>query len=103
VTLKLKRTDFIQFSKAISLGEPTNSTNSIYEWGLKLLVNFDMSSKFRLIGIGVSKLVPATKMPDQLNLFEKADHRGKSWKEVERAMDAIKKRFGREAIKRGGI
>jgi DNA polymerase-4 len=83
--------------------EPTNSTNTIYKQGLKLLAQVETSTKFRLIGIGLSNLVTVADIPKQLDLFRKTDPHDKSWENVERAMDAIKERFGGEAIKRGGL
>lgn len=103
VTLKLKRADFTQMTRRVTMEEPTNSTNTIYEQGLKLLAQVKISTKFRLIGIGLSNLVTVTDIPKQLDLFRKTEPHEKSWENVERAMDAIKERFGRDAIKRGGV
>jgi DNA polymerase-4 len=103
VTLKLKRADFTQITRRITIDEPTNSTNTIYEQGLKLLGQVKSSAKFRLIGIGLSNLVTVADIPKQLDLFMKTDPHEKSWEKVERAMDAIKERFGGGAIKRGSV
>ena len=54
VTLKLRRADFVRITRSISFSEPTDSTNTIYGWALKLLEAVDLSEKFRLIGIAVS-------------------------------------------------
>ena len=101
MTLKLKSSDFKQMSRSVTLDEPANSTNLIYERGLRLLQDFDASTKFRLIGIGISNLSPETGVPEQLDLFKRLDVRQGSWGNVERAMDTIKDRFGKNAIKRG--
>lgn len=103
VTLKLKRADFTPITRRVTMEEPTNSTNTIYKQGLKLLAQVETSTKFRLIGIGLSNLVTVADIPKQLDLFRKTDPHDKSWENVERAMDAIKERFGGEAIKRGGV
>jgi DNA polymerase-4 len=92
VTLKLKWADFTQVTRRVTIEEATNSTNSIYEQGLKLLDQVKTSTKFRLID-----------MPKQLSLFGKTGPLDRSWEEVEKAMDTIKERFGRDAIKRGGL
>ena len=102
VTLKLKRADFTQLTRGVTLEEATYSTNTIYEQGLKLLAQVKAPTKFRLIGIGLSNLVPVADIPRQLSLFGKTEPGDKSWENVERAMDTIKERFGRDAIKRGG-
>ena len=83
--------------------EATNSTNTIYEQGLKLLAQVKASTKFRLIGIGLSNLVTVAEIPKQLDLFRKTEPHEKSWENVERAMDTIKERFGGDAIRRGGV
>jgi DNA polymerase-4 len=103
VTLKLRRADFTQMTRRVTMEEATNSTNTIYEQGLKLLAQVKTSTKFRLIGIGLSNLVAVADIPKQLDLFRKTEPHEKSWEDVERAMDAIKERFGRDAIKRGGV
>ncbi|MGD9319520.1 MAG: DNA polymerase IV [Desulfobacteraceae bacterium] len=103
VTLKLKRADFTQMTRRVTLEEVTNSTNTIYEQGLKLLAQVKASTKFRLIGIGLSNLVTVAEIPKQLDLFRKTEPHEKSWEDVERAMDTIKERFGGDAIRRGGV
>ncbi|MFH1125183.1 MAG: DNA polymerase IV [Pseudomonadota bacterium] len=103
VTLKLKRSDFTQITRSMTLEEPTSSTHAIYEVGLRLLEEYEGSGEFRLIGIGISNLTSAHEIPKQLSLFEGADLKAKSWKQVEKAMDTIKERFGGDAIKRGTL
>jgi DNA polymerase-4 len=103
VTLKLKRADFVLITRSVSLNKPTDSTHTLYEAGLSLLDEVELSGKFRLIGIGASKLVHAVEGQEQLDLFDDESKKESSWKSVEKAMDNIKKRFGRDAIKRGGL
>jgi len=103
VTLKLKQDDFKQMTRSITFDKATQSSNLIYKQGLRLLKEFDTNVKFRLIGIGVTNLAHVKKMPEQLNLFEKPDSKGKSWEDVEKVMDKIRERHGADAIKRGGL
>ena len=103
VTLKLKWADFTQVTRRVTLEEATNSTNTIYEQGLALLKQVKGSRKFRLIGIGLSNFVPLEEMPKQLSLFGRTEPLDRPWEDVEKAMDTIKERFGRDAIKRGGL
>jgi len=103
ITLKLKRADFRQITRSVTIEKATHSTNTIYEEGLKLLAQVKMGTKFRLIGIGLSNLVAVEDIPKQLSLFGKGLPNDESWENVERAMDTIKERFGRDAIKRGGV
>ena len=103
VTLKLKRADFKQVTRSATLDKAIQSSNLIYKQGLRLLEEFNTSIKFRLIGIGISNLFHEKKLQKQLNLFDKLQSADKSWEDIERAMDTIKKRFGRDAINRGGL
>jgi DNA polymerase IV len=103
VTLKLKRADFTLITRSVSLGKPTDSTNTLYEAALRLLQDGDLSSKFRLIGLGVSRLTHAVEGQEQMSLFPDDREKESSWKSVEKAMDNIKERFGKDAIKRGGL
>ena len=103
VTLKLKRADFVLITRSLSLSKPTDSTDTLYKAGLRLLDEVELSGKFRLIGIGASKLVRTAEGQEQLELFDEESKKASSWKSVEKAMDNIKKRFGKDAIKRGGV
>jgi len=102
VTLKLKRSDFTLVTRSMTLDEPTDCSNTLYEWSLRLLEESDLSMRLRLIGIGVSRLLPLREAAKQLSLFEKP-RKGKYWNDVEKAVDTIKEKFGDEAIKRGGL
>jgi len=103
VTLKLRRADFVRITRSISFSEPTDSTKAMYEWALRLLEAVDLSEKFRLIGIAVSGFAANPSASTQLNLFAQENRRHRSWPEVEKAMDSITEKFGREAIKRGSL
>ena len=103
VTLKLKRANFKQMTRSVTLDQATNSTNTIYEQGVKLLQRVKRSAKFRLIGVGLSNLVTSEAFPMQLDLFQATGTKANTWEEAEKAMDAIKEKFGRDAIQRGGL
>ena len=103
VTLKMKRADFVLITRSLSLPGATDSTNILYEAALRLLKEVELSEKFRLIGMGVSKLVHVAENQEQLELFQEEGGKKASWKRAERAMDSIEKRFGRDAIKRGAL
>ncbi|HYQ60607.1 MAG TPA: hypothetical protein VEP29_06120, partial [Desulfatiglandales bacterium] len=81
----------------------TDSTEAIYEWALTLLEAVDLSEKFRLIGIAVSGFGAGQGRATQLNLFARENGRHHSWRDVEKAMDSITEKFGRQAIKRGSL
>jgi DNA polymerase-4 len=103
VSLKLRRADFVRITRSISFSEPTDSTNVLYGWALKLLDAVDLSEKFRLIGIAISGFASGENTQEQLSLFAGKGRRDGSWREVEKAMDSITEKFGHEAIKRGSL
>jgi DNA polymerase-4 len=103
VTLKLRRADFVRITRSVSFSEPSDSTNTLYGWALKLLEAVDLSEKFRLIGMAVSGFAETESASAQLNLFGAQRERNGSWREVEKAMDSITEKFGHKAIKRGSL
>ena len=103
VTLKLRRADFVRITRSVSFSEPTDSTNVLYGWALKLLDAVDLSEKFRLIGMAVSGFARSENPPAQLSLFAGKGRRDGSWRKIEKAMDSITEKFGHEAIKRGSL
>ncbi|MBN2060859.1 MAG: DNA polymerase IV [Deltaproteobacteria bacterium] len=101
INLKVKYADFKQITRRLTLDEPTNSTQTIYNAGINLLHAVDISPGCRLIGIGVSNLISEKKDTEQLALFKSGKEQEDSWKKAEKAIDIIKERFGDDAIKRG--
>ena len=71
VTLKLKHHDFRQITRSSTLGEPTQLGETIYHEALRLLAVYNLRSKVRLVGVGVSNLEPldAAEGPAQMSLF----------------------------------
>ncbi|MGH1576022.1 DNA polymerase IV [Planktotalea sp.] len=99
VTLKLKRANFSQISRRLSLREPTQMTDRIYRESRALFDSVAKEGPFRLIGTGLSDLCKADGTADMNGdlLDPNAEKRGKA----ERATDAIRARFGSDAIKKG--
>src|ERR1700732_2921473 len=60
VTLKLKTADFRLRTRAQSFGQPTQLAAKIFACGRELLTRETDGTKYRLIGIGVSALMPAS-------------------------------------------
>ncbi|MEL6521294.1 MAG: DNA polymerase IV [Pseudomonadota bacterium] len=98
VTLKLKRANHAVLSKRVSLREPTYLADKIYRTARGLLDQVAESGPFRLIGVGLSDLVPAAEADMVGDLLDPgATQRA----EAERARDAIRGRFGTDAIVKG--
>lgn len=98
VTLKLKRANFSAISKRISLREPTQLADRIYREARALFDSVGNQGPYRLIGTGISDLSDADGAEPGGDLLDpNAEKRFKA----ERATDAIRARFGADAIKKG--
>lgn len=102
VTIKLKHSDFRLVTRRMTLERPTQSEKVIFREAARLLEAYNLRSKVRLVGVGVSGLEPV-ESPTQLGLFKESGADDEKWERAERAMDEIVRRFGRGAVKRGSL
>ncbi|WP_370275266.1 DNA polymerase IV [Salipiger bermudensis] len=98
VTLKLKRSDFKGLTRRISLHQPTQIADTIYRHARDLFAQAADKGPFRLIGVGISDLSPANKADTMADLLDPDAERRAS---TERATDAIREKFGKDAIMKG--
>ncbi|SDB32191.1 DNA polymerase-4 [Desulfonatronum thiosulfatophilum] len=98
VTLKLKYNDFKSITRARTLGEATNATRVIFETAASLLESEELVRKVRLIGVSVSNF---SNGPCQLPLFQAPKARVDET--LDRTLDAIRDKFGQNAMVRGRI
>ncbi|MCC2097658.1 MAG: DNA polymerase IV [Hyphomicrobiales bacterium] len=97
VTLKLKTKDFRTRTRARMLAAPTQLSGRIFEAANALLTKEATGTQFRLIGVGVSHLVP----PSQADLGDLADTSAVREKAAETAIDQLRAKFGQGAIVKG--
>ena len=98
VTLQLKRANFTQITRRISLRDPTQMTDRVYREARALFDTVADQGPFRLIGTGLSDLCKADGADLSGDLLDPdAVKRGKA----ERATDSIRARFGSDAIMKG--
>lgn len=98
VTLKLKTGDFKLLSKRLSLHQPTQLADTIYRTARGLFDQVGDKGPYRLLGVGISDLVPAGDADREGDLLD--PNAGKR-AEAERAADAIREKFGKDAILKG--
>ncbi|MBG0790659.1 MAG: DNA polymerase IV [Desulfovibrionaceae bacterium] len=97
VTLKVKFADFRQITRSRSLDARTDNTAIIYETARDLLKQVELKRAVRLIGVGVSNFSARSR---QVNLFEEAPAGLEATSELDRAVDAVRKKFGGKAVTR---
>ncbi len=98
VTLKLKRADFQLISRRQALPDPTQLGDRIYRAARALFDQAGTRGPFRLIGVGISDLAPEAQADLSADLLDPDAARRAA---AERATDAIRARFGNEAIIKG--
>jgi DNA polymerase IV len=97
VTLKLKSADFRLRTRARSLAAPTQLAAKIFDAGRELLAHETGTTKFRLIGIGVSALTGG----EDADPADLVDQRGRQSAAAEHAVDRLREKFGHAAVIRG--
>ncbi len=98
VTLKLKRADHSGLSRRVALRDATQLTDTIYRTARGLLDQIGDQGPYRLLGCGLSDLCPEAEADKSGDLLDPdAARRG----QAERATDAIRQRFGPDAIVKG--
>ena len=98
VVLKLKRANHSLISRRITLQEPTQVADKIYRTARDLFDVVGNEGPYRLLGVGLSDISKADGADLSSDLLDpKAATRSKA----ERATDAIRKKYGSDAILKG--
>ncbi len=98
VTLKLKHKDFQTVTRRQGLGDATQIADRIYRAARDLFDSAGKTGPFRLIGVGIADLVGE----DQADLSgDLLDPEAARRARAERASDAIRAKFGHDAIIKG--
>lgn len=97
VTLKLKTSRFKTLSRSRSGLPATQLATRIFDCGQELLKREATGTAFRLIGIGVQDFAPA----EDADTGDLVDQRSRTDAKAEKAIDALRARFGDAIITRG--
>jgi DNA polymerase-4 len=97
VVLKLKTANFKIRTRSFSLESPTQLADRIFRTAREALRREATGTAFRLLGVGISHLAPASDC-DPVELVD--DGAGKR-AATERAMDKVREKFGGNALRKG--
>jgi DNA polymerase IV len=96
VTLKLKTIDFKSRTRSATLGDATHLAHRLYDVAHPLLLKEATGPAFRLIGVGISNLQTATHED-----YQTLDVKNTAQTKAELAIDAIRQKFGKDAVEKG--
>jgi DNA polymerase-4 len=100
VQIHVRDTDLAVFERQGQLERPTNLSGEIAFLAMELFIkNYSWAKPLRSIGVRGMDFVPEGE-PLQVSLFINEEER-KRWEDLERTVDALRKRFGYFSIQRG--
>ena len=102
VTIKIKDADFKTFTRQLTITIPTQSSKTIYKHALQLMEDFKITKKIRLIGVGTSGFSSITASV-QMGLFERKEESKDDWEKIDKALDSISQKFGKDAVGRATL
>lgn len=102
VCTEIKYNDFHSVSHQSSLNTPTASTDVIYHKACELFDELWNGTPIRLLGIRTTKLTEENE-PMQLNLFDYQSRTSEKQQKLDAALDTIRSKYGKDAIKRGSL
>ncbi|HXC84125.1 MAG TPA: DNA polymerase IV [Trebonia sp.] len=97
ISVKLRLASFKTITRSKTLAEPTDVAREIYATACALYEGsgLDARARLRLVGVRAAGLRPATGAARQLAFGD----RPAGWREAERAVDQIARRFGSDAVR----
>lgn len=99
VSVQLKDSQFHRMSHQCVLPSATDVTTEIYETACRLFGELWDGRPIRLLGIQTSR----TQEEDlrQMSLFDEPDH--DKWEQMDQAVDMIRRKYGKDAVKRASF
>ncbi len=97
VVLKLKTAGFVSRTRHARLPVPTQLADTLFAAARPLLAKEATGTRFRLIGIGAEPLAPG----ESADRGDLADPDAARRVAMDRAVDALRAKFGRDAVRRG--
>ncbi|MGD2186474.1 MAG: DNA polymerase IV [Desulfobacterales bacterium] len=102
ITIKIKDADFKQVARRTTINIPTQSSKTIYQHAERLMDRLRITKDVRLIGVGTSGLSSVTTSV-QLGLFDTNEETGDDWEKIDKTLDSISKKFGKNIVGRATL
>ena len=102
ITIKIKDADFKTITRRTTIAIPTQSSKTIYKNAARLMDDYKITKKIRLIGVGTSGFSSVTASV-QMSLFDTHTAPGDDWEKVDKALDSIGKKFGTDVVGRASL
>ncbi|HZR48878.1 MAG TPA: DNA polymerase IV [Streptosporangiaceae bacterium] len=97
ISVKLRLANFKTMTRSRTLAHPTDVSREIYATACALYAasGLEPGARLRLVGVRASGLIPVARATAQPTL----DERPSGWREADRAVDLIVRRFGANAVR----
>ncbi len=102
VCIEIKYNTFQSVSHQMLLSAPTASTDTIYRHACRLFDGLWNGTPIRLLGVRAAKLTQED-APMQMSIFDYCAPESEKQKKLDAALDSIRARYGKDAIKRGSL
>lgn len=100
ISIKVRFSDFKTVTRSKTLANPTELAHEIFQVSQSLLAGMNLQRvRIRLVGVRAENLVPAS--PDATEL--QFGTRSSGWREAERVLDKVTKKFGKSKLKQGRL
>ncbi|GMQ58831.1 DNA polymerase IV [Vallitalea sediminicola] len=100
ISIKIKYNDFNVITRSITIDEPTDVTDTIYNMACNLLAHIPLDRPIRLLGVGIGNF--GNQDYKQLSLFENEKNTVKK-EQVDKLVDELRGRFGYNSVKRASL
>jgi DNA polymerase-4 len=102
ITIKIKDEDFKTVTRRTTIAIPTQSSKTIYKHAAQLMDDYKITQKIRLIGVGTSGFSSVTASV-QMGLFDTHAETQDDWEKIDKALDSISKKFGKDLVGRATL
>ncbi len=101
VQLGIRDPEFHNRSRQVTLERPTNSTRTLIDLSMQLLLgHWPMDKPVRLLSVTAANLLPENQSCEQLSLFDAAEDIQKRDRQhkLDQTVDALRQKFGDQSV-----